>query len=76
MTTAQDPDRTAEPGATSVHVLPHDRDLRDATHRPPSDVADAAAFLLGADGSFVSGSDLLIDGGVIAAMRNDESAAR
>jgi NAD(P)-dependent dehydrogenase (short-subunit alcohol dehydrogenase family) len=42
----------------------------------PSDVADAAAFLLGADGSFVTGSDLLIDGGVSAAMRNEESAAR
>ncbi|WP_262107013.1 hypothetical protein [Arthrobacter sp. Marseille-P9274] len=28
------------------------------------------------DGSFVTGSDLLIDGGVIAAMRNEESAAR
>ena len=33
----------------------------------PSDVADAAALLLGPNGSFITGSDLLIDGGVIAA---------
>ena len=41
----------------------------------PSDVADAAALLLGPDGSFITGSDLLIDGGVIAAMRAAENAA-
>lgn len=35
----------------------------------PVEVAVAAAFLLGADSAFVTGSDLLIDGGVIAAMR-------
>lgn len=35
----------------------------------PVEVADIAAYLLGADSSFVTGSDLLIDGGVIAAMR-------
>lgn len=35
----------------------------------PSEVADIAAFLLGAEGAFITGSDLLIDGGVIAAMR-------
>jgi len=40
----------------------------------PSDVADAA-LLLGPDGSFITGSDLLIDGGVIAAMRAAEHAA-
>jgi NAD(P)-dependent dehydrogenase (short-subunit alcohol dehydrogenase family) len=33
------------------------------------DVASAAAYLLGPESSFVTGSDLLIDGGVIAAMR-------
>jgi hypothetical protein len=27
-----------------------------------------AAFLMGRDGSFITGSDLLIDGGVIAAI--------
>ena len=36
---------------------------------PPEEIAVAAAFLLGPDASFVTGSDLLIDGGVIAAMR-------
>lgn len=36
---------------------------------PPDEIAIAAAYLLGPDGGFVTGSDLLIDGGVIAAMR-------
>jgi NAD(P)-dependent dehydrogenase (short-subunit alcohol dehydrogenase family) len=35
---------------------------------PPEEIAIAAAYLLGADSGFVTGSDLLIDGGVIAAM--------
>jgi len=33
------------------------------------EVASAAAYLLGPDGAFITGSDLLMDGGVIAAMR-------
>lgn len=33
------------------------------------EVAAAAAYLLGREASFVTGSDLLIEGGVIAAMR-------
>lgn len=36
---------------------------------PPEEIAVAASFLLGPDASFITGSDLLIDGGVIAAMR-------
>lgn len=36
---------------------------------PPDEIASAAAYLLGPDAGFVTGSDLLIDGGVIAAMR-------
>lgn len=36
---------------------------------PPEEIAAAAAFLLGPDGGFITGSDLLIDGGVIAAMK-------
>ena len=36
---------------------------------PPEEIAIAASFLLGPDASFITGSDLLIDGGVIAAMR-------
>jgi NAD(P)-dependent dehydrogenase (short-subunit alcohol dehydrogenase family) len=35
----------------------------------PDEIAVAANFLLGPDAGFVTGSDLLIDGGVIAAMR-------
>jgi NAD(P)-dependent dehydrogenase (short-subunit alcohol dehydrogenase family) len=33
------------------------------------EVASAAAYLLGPDAAFVTGTDLLIDGGVIAAVR-------
>jgi meso-butanediol dehydrogenase / (S,S)-butanediol dehydrogenase / diacetyl reductase len=36
----------------------------------PDEVASAAAFLLGPDSSFITGSDLLMDGGVIAALRS------
>jgi NAD(P)-dependent dehydrogenase (short-subunit alcohol dehydrogenase family) len=36
---------------------------------PPEEIAIAAAYLLGPDAGFITGSDLLIDGGVIAAMR-------
>jgi NAD(P)-dependent dehydrogenase (short-subunit alcohol dehydrogenase family) len=36
----------------------------------PTDIANAAAFLLGPDSSFVTGTDLLVDGGVVAAVRN------
>lgn len=35
----------------------------------PDDIASAAEYFLGPKSSFVTGSDLLIDGGVIAAMR-------
>jgi NAD(P)-dependent dehydrogenase (short-subunit alcohol dehydrogenase family) len=35
----------------------------------PDDIASAAAFLLGPDASFVTGTDLLVDGGVIAAVK-------
>jgi NAD(P)-dependent dehydrogenase (short-subunit alcohol dehydrogenase family) len=33
------------------------------------EIASAAAWLLGPEAGFVTGSDLLIDGGVIAALR-------
>lgn len=35
----------------------------------PDEIAAAAAFLLGPDAGFVTGTDLLIDGGTIAAMK-------
>jgi NAD(P)-dependent dehydrogenase (short-subunit alcohol dehydrogenase family) len=35
----------------------------------PDEIAILAALLLGPDGSFITGSDILIDGGVIAAIR-------
>lgn len=34
----------------------------------PGEIVSAAAFLLGPDSSFISGSDLLVDGGVVAAI--------
>lgn len=36
------------------------------------EIADAAAFLLGEHAKFITGTDLLIDGGVIAAIRAGE----
>ncbi|WAC98414.1 SDR family oxidoreductase [Streptomyces sp. NA13] len=36
----------------------------------PEDIADAAAFLLGPGASFITGNDLLVDGGVVAALRS------
>jgi NAD(P)-dependent dehydrogenase (short-subunit alcohol dehydrogenase family) len=36
----------------------------------PDEIAAAAAFLLGAEASFVTGIDLLVDGGVVAALRS------
>jgi NAD(P)-dependent dehydrogenase (short-subunit alcohol dehydrogenase family) len=35
----------------------------------PEDIASATAFLLGPDASFITGTDLLVDGGVIAAVK-------
>ena len=34
----------------------------------PSDIADAAAFLLGEQASFITGADLLVDGGTVTAV--------
>lgn len=38
------------------------------------DIAAAAAFLLGPEASFVTGTDLLVDGGVVAAMKSGSGA--
>ena len=35
----------------------------------PEDIAAATAFLLGPEASFITGTDLLVDGGVIAAIK-------
>jgi NAD(P)-dependent dehydrogenase (short-subunit alcohol dehydrogenase family) len=42
----------------------------------PNDIAEAAAFLLGSGSSFITGSDLLVDGGVIAAVRSGRLGQR
>jgi NAD(P)-dependent dehydrogenase (short-subunit alcohol dehydrogenase family) len=36
----------------------------------PADIAAAAAFLLSPEASFITGTDLLVDGGVVAAARS------
>jgi NAD(P)-dependent dehydrogenase (short-subunit alcohol dehydrogenase family) len=36
----------------------------------PDDIASAAAFLLGPESSFITGTDLLVDGGVVSAIRS------
>ena len=35
----------------------------------PDDIAAATAFLLGPDATFITGTDLLVDGGVVAAVK-------
>ena len=42
----------------------------------PTDIASAAAFLLGPDSSFITGTDLLVDGGVVAAIRSGAFSPR
>ena len=39
----------------------------------PDDIAAATAFLLGPDATFITGTDLLVDGGVIAAVKAGNS---
>ena len=41
----------------------------------PDDITSAAAFLLGPDASFITGTDLLVDGGVIAAVKAGSSGS-
>jgi NAD(P)-dependent dehydrogenase (short-subunit alcohol dehydrogenase family) len=36
----------------------------------PDDIASAAAFLLGPESTFISGTDLFVDGGAVAAIRS------
>ena len=54
------------PGNTYQTMIEKDACQRVAT---PDEIAAAAAFLLGPDASFVTGTDLLIDGGTIASMK-------
>jgi len=41
----------------------------------PDDIANAAAFLAGPDSSFITGNDLLVDGGAVAAQRWNTATA-
>jgi len=41
----------------------------------PHDIAAAAAFLLGPEASFITGTDLLVDGGVVAAIKAGSPAS-
>ena len=66
--------------ATPEHIINLDMvgtgyaiDASEARRVATSDeIADAAAFLLGEHAKFITGTDLLIDGGVIAAIRAGE----
>jgi NAD(P)-dependent dehydrogenase (short-subunit alcohol dehydrogenase family) len=40
----------------------------------PDDIAAAAAFLTGPDSSFITGNDILVDGGAVAAQRWNTAA--
>jgi hypothetical protein len=42
----------------------------------PDKIGTAAGFLMGRDGAFITGTDLLIDGGVIAAVAADRCQLR
>lgn len=42
----------------------------------PDEIANVAALLMGADGTFITGSDFLMDGGVTAAYWYGELAAK
>ncbi|MFV8047943.1 SDR family oxidoreductase [Mycobacterium sp. 48b] len=63
MPARRDPDdiSSALPGTAGL--------ARSAT---PDDIAAAAAFLLGSESSFVTGIDVFVDGGVVAALRTDQ----
>jgi len=39
----------------------------------PSDISNAVSFLLSAEASFVTGTDLLIDGGVVGSITTNPS---
>jgi NAD(P)-dependent dehydrogenase (short-subunit alcohol dehydrogenase family) len=51
------------------HLPRHGRGIALQAHGPARGNRRGAAFLLGPTAGFITGSDLLIDGGVIAAMR-------
>ena len=60
---------TISPG---IIVTPLAYDEFNANGEGYHEIADAAAFLLGEHASFITGTDLLIDGGVIASIRTGE----
>jgi len=60
-------DEMSGPGAEGYRQMIEN----SAAHRPGTtdEIATVAALLLGPDGAFITGSDLLIDGGVVAGLR-------
>src|ERR1039458_7803001 len=57
------------PGIIATPLAQHELNSPAKRMASPDEIAVAASYLLGPDAGFVTGSDLLIDGGVIAAMR-------
>ena len=60
-------DEFAAPGNTYQHMIEVGACRRVGT---PDEIAAVSAFLLGPDATFITGTDLLVDGGTIAALRS------
>ena len=59
--------------ARDIQCLADSNNKKTAQRTGTSDeIAEAAAFLLGEHARFITGTDLLIDGGVIASIRTGE----
>ena len=66
-------DEFNSPGNTYQHMIEAGACQRVTT---PDEIASASAFLLGNEAAFITGTDLLIDGGTIAAMRSGSYEGR
>jgi NAD(P)-dependent dehydrogenase (short-subunit alcohol dehydrogenase family) len=58
----------AQRSGRPVEAIRHDRELEQAFHRwaDPREIAEAVAFLASDGASFITGTDLLVDGGWVA----------
>ncbi|MHA6626282.1 hypothetical protein ACU61A_12685 [Pseudonocardia sichuanensis] len=61
--------RIGWPGCSATQHAGDDPELGDRALGTTHDIADAVAFLFGPDSTFVTGTDLLVGGGVVASIR-------